>query len=257
MLTNNRQTVVLQDELMFTRIETFAWIIHTGTNISIDDSGRVAVFATKNAEGETVYVRAAIVSQRTDFKFVQKDADSPMLNTTYKSASVPGEPEYTRGGIKRLVIEGTTISFEAAIVFEYIEDVDNMPTVGYSWTSMLNWEPYETFVSKNETASTDKRAPALSNDIITYTMRAENTLKDKDAAFTDKLFDLYKSLTNVEYALKSYSYETSTALSNAYADYVDCKEKYEDFAEYLNGIVGQVNSLSNSLIGLTEAEEAE
>ncbi len=254
MLTNDRKTVVLQDELTFTRIESFAWIIHTGADISIDDSGRVATFTAKNAEGEDVRVRASIVSRRTDFQFFDRDAEVPMLSTTNKSGSSSGEEEYSRRGLKRLVIEGTTISFEAAVVFEYIDDPDNPPPVAYEWTSMLDWEPYEKFESKNDAVTTDKRAPAVSDDIITFTMRAENILKKKDTAFTEKFFDLYKSLTNVEYALKSFSYETSTALSNAYADYVDCVEKYEDFADYINGIVGQVDSLSSNLIGLPTEE---
>jgi hypothetical protein len=88
-------------------------------------------------------------------------------------------------------------------------------------------------------------------------MRSENILKGKETAFTEKLFDLYKSLTNVEYALKTYSYETSTALSNAYADYVDCKEKFEGFAEYFNGVVDRVSYLSGSLIGISAEIESE
>ncbi len=255
MLTNDRKTVVLQDELIFKRIETFFWIVHTGTNISIDDSGRVAIFSAKNEAGEDVYIRAAIVSQRTDFKFMEETAESPILNTTYKSANVPGEPEYSRSGLKRLIITGTTVSFEAAIVFECVEDVDNLPPVSYSWTGMQDWEPYEKYESGNEIVSNDKRLPAASNDIITFTMRAESILKKKDTAFTEKLADLYKSLTNVEYALKSFSYETSTALANAYADYVDCVEEYEDFSDYINGLVGQVDTLSRNLVGLAEAEE--
>ncbi len=251
MLTNNRKTVVLQDELTFKKIESFAWIIHTGTDISIDDSGRVAIFSTTNAEGQQMYVRATIVSLRPDFLFAQRDASSPILSTTYNSSSVPGEPEYSRSSLKRLVIEGTSIAFEAAIVFEYIEDINNMPEVSYSWTTMNNWQTYEKFEGGSDTSSSEKRLPAVANDIITFTMRAENILKKKDTAFTEKLFDLYRSLTNVEYALQTFSYENSTQLSNAYADYVDCVEKYEGFAEYVNELVGQVGALSNSLVGFT------
>ncbi len=258
MLTNDRSTVILQDEISFVKVESLAWIIHTGANIDLDKDGRTAYLTQRDANNNNVTLRVSIVSQRPDFVFTEQSVNEPILGDTLTANKITGgEVEYSRGGISRLVIESTTISFDLAVVFEIVDDANNPPAVGYQWTSLVNWEPSENSGGGVIETVVSKRAPANSEDIKTESADAKSILK-RDTAFTERLGMLYESLANVEYILKTYPPERLDAsLAAAYADYLDSLDEYEEFYDYITSSTDIVKSLSESLAGLSLEEEVE
>ena len=255
LVTNDRQTVVLQDELSFIKVRSLAWIVHTGANVEIADGGRTAYLTETDANGETITLRASIVSPRPDFVFTEKPVTSPLLAKTFTPDKISGEPEYSRSGISRLVIESTTVSFDVAVVFEIIEDKDNMPAVGYRWTSMSQWEPSAPTTSDDEVVEAEKRGTPQQLDIKNYTTKASAILGES-SAYTSKIEDLYDALTSVGYALKTYPAQSLPAgLLVSYADYLDCVNDYNSYIDFVNGNSAVLAGLTKSLSGIQAAED--
>lgn len=257
LVTNDRQTVVLQDELSFVKVRSLAWIIHTGAEVEISEDGRTAYFTEWDENGEIVMLRASIVSPRPDFVFTEKSVTTPLLTKTLTADKITGEPEYSRSGITRLVIESTTVSFDVAVVFEIVEDKSNMTAVGYKWTSMSQWEPSAPSTSDDEVVETSKRGAAQENDIKTNTTKA-NTILSESTAYTSRLEDLYDALTAVGYALKTFPPEKLPAgLVTSYADYIDCVDEYNDYIDFVNSNSLVLGGLTKSLSGIKAAEDIE
>ena len=251
LLTNDRTTVVLQDELSFVRVESLAWVVHTGANVEISKDGRVAYLTERDENNNKVTVRATIVSQRPDFVFTEQSVDTPLLANTLTSNKITGaEHEYSRKGISRLVITSRTISFDVAVVFEVIHDADDEPSVGYKWTPMVNWEPSSPSEEEEVVETVAKRGAPDTTSIRTETASAENMIK-RGTAFVDRFSEFYKALATVDYTLKTYSPDKLDAvLASSYADYLDCVDEYEEFYEYIVGNVTVANGISNTFCGM-------
>ncbi len=254
LLTNDRKTVVLQDEFSFQKVGSVAWVMHTEAYIQLSDDRKTAYLTQSDADGNSYTLRATLVSLRPDFAFeTATEAERDLLGHSTDPL------EYDRSGISRLVVKATTISFEFAIVFEMLDpDADKEPAVSYEWTPLNEWEPS---APKDQTEAPtedpDKRGTPNSTDIKTDTSTAESILK-RNTAFTDRLEELYKALANVEYTLKTYPPTSLDAgLASSYADYIDCLDEYEEFMDYVNTLTESVNSLQLSLVGieLPTAEE--
>ncbi len=248
LVTNNRETVVLQDEFAFVIVESLIWTMHTAASVEIDEesNNRVAYLSQMGPDGKPYTLRATIVSPRPDFTFSLQDVTKSLLTTTMSNYS-GAEPEYERTGIKRLTIEATTISFDAAVVFEII-DTSNETPVEYTWTPMSEWEPVESSEIE-ETVKT--RGEANKTNIKTATEKAESILKKKKTAFAERLEDLYRALTLVAYTLKTYPAESLEAtLATAYGEYLDCVEDYEDFFDYVNEKHEISQSVTKALTGI-------
>lgn len=251
LFTNDRTTVVLQDEISFVRVESLAWVVHTGTNVSISNDGRVAYLTERDENNKLVRVRATIVSQRPDFVFTEQSVDTPILSNTLTPNKITGaEQEYSRKGISRLVITANTISFDVAVVFEIMSDANDEPPVGYKWTSMVNWEPSSPSEEEEVVETVAKRGTPTTSSIKTETASAENMLK-RGTAFADRFSEFYKALATVDYTLKTYSPDRLDAsLANSYADYLDCVDEYEEFYEYIVGNVNVANGISDTFCGM-------
>ena len=256
LLTNDRSTVVLQDEFSFHIIETLLWVLHTTATIELSNDGRTAYLTEMSPDGEIYTLRVSIVSQRPDFQFTVKDATENLLSGTYAASAASGATtEYSRANIKKLVIEGSLISFDCAVVFELLDPAaKEEPPVQYEWTSMKFWEPVKSSESDDVVVTT--RPQANKADIRTSTVRADLIL-DGDDPYTENLAALYKAITLVEYTLKTYKPETlDSTLASAYGDFTDIKKDYEKFLKYANGVLETSDILADSLIGM-HAEEAE
>lgn len=258
LFTNDRKTVVVQDEFSFKIVESLAWIMHTKAQISIDESGRVAYLTELDETGKQHILRLTIVSLRNDFKFTTKLATENLLDSTAKNVS--GEPQYDRSAYNRLLIEKETISFDVAVVFEVIESIKDEPPVAYEWTEMVKWEP--SAPKQNEEQEIVESRPAMDISEIKKKVSSIESILDKDTAYTDRLDALYTLLADVKFIENTNGTEgifKQPAIADAYSDYLDCVDEYEQFIEYLNGVSGLADKLSLAVSGLAveEVEEVE
>ena len=67
MLTNNRETVVIQDEVALNAISDLAWVVHTAQRIEVDEDGRTAYLINIDNTGKRTMIRATIVSTYDEF----------------------------------------------------------------------------------------------------------------------------------------------------------------------------------------------
>ncbi len=141
MLTNSRETVVLQDEMTFSEDTTLIWQVNynNGQNQYYDylsDDGRTAYFQ-KYVGGEKLVLRASIISEDKSLKFELKDQNDPIelpLVCVYDEASGQG----TKPG-NRLTIKAENVrEFNVAVVFELIKDEREI--VGYEYKTFADWE---------------------------------------------------------------------------------------------------------------------
>jgi hypothetical protein len=253
LVTHDRSTVVLQDELTFVKIQAAAWVLHTAANVELSADGRTAYLTQENAAGELLTLRASIVSPRSDFVFLEQN----LASTKISENTVTGDPlEYDRTGISRLVIKSdATLSLDIAVVFEIIDPTKEEPPVPYEWTLMNDWEPSELKIDSEGADANTKRGTPVKTDIRNQTVNAETILK-RNTAFTERLSELYRAITNVEYTLKKFTPDSlDINLSESYEDYLDCLDEYEAFIEYVNGSVDAVSSLGFALNGIEIAED--
>ncbi|MBR2459824.1 MAG: hypothetical protein IKB34_01145, partial [Clostridia bacterium] len=142
-MTNNRSTVVIQDEGAFKNAQDIWWFAHTEGKITILEGGKSA-YIYRNG----IYLYAEIVEDPNaalNAKFTQMDAES--LDTEYIgdkaiSGKYTDETEKSRAGITKLCIEvENTSTYNIAVAFTVIASPNDLPTAGsiYSWKPMSEW----------------------------------------------------------------------------------------------------------------------
>ncbi|MBQ8640937.1 MAG: heparinase II/III family protein [Clostridia bacterium] len=130
--TENRSTVILQDEISLSSPEMVRWIAHTEGEITIGEGGRTAVIRCGT---EKLYCE--IVSDDSSLVFSTGAAESfdPAYSVT--------DGEYSRAGISRLMIvtREPVIAFHCAVAFRVIGSSTNLPEIGslYTWTPIADW----------------------------------------------------------------------------------------------------------------------
>ncbi len=251
LVTNNRDTVVVQDEFSFVIVETLVWAMHTAANVTIDEdaNGRVAYLQDISPiDGKSYTVRATIVSQRPDLRFNISDTDTRIL-----SNNVTNKNEYSRSDFTRLTIESTTILFELAVVFELMDDTTEEQTpVRYTWTRMNEWEPVESSEGAVDTGKT--RSEADKTNVKTGADKLATIFKGKDP-FENKLEEIYKYLTLVAYTMKSFKKSELGNYASAYKNYEDYVDDYEEFLEFIYDSQKATNGIAKSLMGVNLEEE--
>lgn len=171
LLTNDRRTVVIQDEVEFLTAETAYWVGHTQQNTILSVDGKTAYMT----DGKTV-IRVTINDMNdSGARFVIEDCYTfhlpacegmDELAQEYYEAGTH-EDNYDRSQFKKLTIalDGVT-SVKLAIVIEEIA-VGEISPIGYEWQSILDWDEStpssDGSVTKTETAYHDGENALVGN----------------------------------------------------------------------------------------------
>ena len=259
LITNDKKTVVIQDEVYFQLTETCVWVAHTAQQITLNEEGNVAYLTSVAEDGTTYTLRASIVTRTRGVSFQVLTAENTHLTATMAkdaSASLGGADEYSRDGIKKLaIVRENTLSFNVAVAFEIVESDESVESVGYEWTDMEMWVP-EASVESGFVSS--YRDDAKRADIMTFSAAATALLK-RDTVYAESLESLYSALAQVAYTLKTFKPETlsESAIVNAYIEYLDNVDVFEEYREYVNDIVSEVNTVVDRLFGIVVEADAE
>ena len=184
LFTNDRNTIVVQDQMSFTESTDLYWFAHTKiTDIEISPDGRTA-YLRKGTET----LRATIISSDTSLTFEIMDTYTFVLDTTYtpeEASSISnGQQENDRSQYRKLAISATGVqSLDLAVVFEFIDYESD--GVGYSWTDMSSWtvsDGYE-LISGNVAAAVDSGMASIEQadtayDLITAIAAFEKYIND-------------------------------------------------------------------------------
>jgi len=255
LVTNDRETVVIQDEITFKYVSNFYWIAHTARTIELSEDGKTAYLY--GVVGDDRYTLRATLITEFDLSFEVIDSETSLpnsgkitLNGSNYSKTNGGADEYSRSGIQRLVIFGEQMLVATfAVVLEMVESSASTEPVGYEWTKMDKWMPLS---AENNNIDTSVRSNAKISDIKSATDMTESLIK-KDDVFSNRLESLYRELTLVEYTYQNVDKDDlNSSDKNAYQDYLDIADEYGNYLEYANGAVNTVNGIITSLSGLGE-----
>ncbi len=252
LVTNNRKTVVVQDEVSFPKFHELYWIVHTASHIYIPEGGKVAYLSETDADGNVITLRASIVS-RGNFSFTSEKTDTGKLSNTYKKADYDtngGIQPYSRTDISRLVISAKNIlTFNLAVVFEIVENTSTTMPVGYSWTAISNWMPSEN--SNSVGGNVVNREAPVKENIVNEATNIEILVEDEEP-YTKDIDKLYLHLANIAYILNSFPEETldTDLLKQNHVVYKQYLNIYNQYQTKINTAITASSSLVQSLCGM-------
>lgn len=256
LVTNNRNTVVIQDEMSFQKFQEVNWIVHTASKIMLDESGKVAYFTDTDANGITYILRATIVSN-ADYTFRTETCDpGRVLDATYKSSDYKangGKQPYSRSGISRLIIRAKNVlNFNVAVAFEIVDTMESEMPVGYQWNFMTAWNPSNSEGSDSNANTVVRRDDPVKSDITNEVIFLKMYAETNKTAYTENIGDFYYSLTKIAYTVKTYTVDTldTNSLMEAYSAYEGYLGAYEKYMKNVNGAVESNINLTRCMSGI-------
>ena len=240
MLTNDRKTVIIQDEISFANIETVYWFAHYGLSyveaVELSADGRTA-YMTKGDKT----LRVSIVSKSLDFKFeimdcytfLHTDPNTGTFDPEYALTHGTGVPENDRSKYRKLAIKGENVlSFNVAVAIELI-DPDEESRVGYEWTDMANWSPSADARIDGEVVEVLKRKAAKKTDITAGVGKLKRYYEDGEA-FGSRFEANYRTLTDIQYSVNFFADELGSSYNDSLDQYMDYLATYDNY-------IGEVN----------------
>ena len=272
LLTNDRSTLVVQDEFILNGMETLYWYAHinAGTDHKISEDGKTLYLISG---GKTI--RMTLVSQDNDaLKFQvweniedKRDATTPNGGYILDNIHPMNSNEYL-GGVrqgdrngkwKKIVIEAKDILFlDLAVVVEEVTDTYSTAPVCYKYTKMSAWEPYEAGLFSSNVTVPDESDVEIrtSKDpqseivlIINNSLKAESYY-NSEVAFSTELANFYSLLTDTEWFVRLIGGSGSlSAIYKPYYDKIaDLSGKYMTYRDKMNANMDVAKSISTGLI---------
>lgn len=277
LFTNDRKTVVIQDEITPLGNQTMYWFAHYNvktisavpsviTDVEISSNGRTAfLYAKSPITGDTVCLRMSIVSPLskgiTFGVMTAADEQHPedfVLDATQRygySESMGKERESDRSMWNKLFIKFENLyNINVAVVLEVIDEEDPLP-IGYSWTPMYQWEPYADTRVKSDGESESSvieesiRSTAKQSDVPQYASKLEKRLED-GILFEDINY-YYKAITNMNYIVDKLGRDRFS--SGSYAESLVLYDKfnalYQSYYDSVTATSAHIKGIRAALLG--------
>lgn len=261
LFTNNRTTVVVQDEIIFDGTHQFSWLAQTAAKIEISDDGKTAYLIKEipnefgGTEKTEQVIRCSIVSPDPRYTFSQKPATTNILNATIKpgvSVEAGGVDEKSRSTYNRLCIDAKGLKFNCAVVIEAVDNkfitAEDKP-VEYEWNIMRSWEISEEFNATVVDENAITKAQLF--DIKEYGDKANGYVQD-GTAFGNRLQDFYVAMQRAAAAVVTFMEQMFTsepALASSYYAYKENAAKYNAFQKSVNASIKDTMSIGVTLGG--------
>ena len=273
LLTNDRKTTVIQDQITFRSIQTVYWFAHYSLSyvdsVTLSKDGRTAYMRNligKDEHGRENYqtLRLTLVSANQTLKFQLMDTYT-FIHTTGENATYSPEKvlelgpvaEKSRNNYRKLAISsGEALGFEVAVVIELVDDAtvgkSTEIEVGYDFDNMELWEPSadNRGVKIEDTNKVIRRGIPNINVHLLQSMAKIDAMANQGTLYSDKIKEYYRCITDAHYVVRMLGvdmpagYETQIAAVkkyrtefNAYRDAVAALQKNQlNFAYYLMGL---------------------
>ena len=261
LLTNDRKTTVIQDQIAFKSFQTVYWFAHYSKSyvesVEISKDGRTAYmkdYVGLDENGKETYqtLRLTIVSANKSFKFELMDcytfihtteAGFSSTVTTYSPedvATLGTEKENSRQNYMKLAIRsGEALDFNVAVVIELIDsetagkktEID----VGYTYDNMDNWEPYADTRGLDvdvDESIIRRGVPNIEKHFVQSLVKID-AMKNQGTMYTTKIEDYYRALTDAYYVVRVLSTDMPTHYDSQKAV---LKQYREGFAAYRKAV---------------------
>ncbi len=277
LITNDRKTVVIQDEITPMGNQTFYWFAHYNvqtisgvpsviTDVKISSNGRTAyLYATSPISGETKCLRMSVLSPTSkgiSFGIMtaahEGHEEDFVLDATQRygySESKGGKRENSRTMWKKLFVKFEnlyTINFAVAI--EVIDEKNPTP-IGYTWTPMYKWEPYaDTRVGSGGSIEDDldevpTRDKALISQVPTYSQRLNDRFEE--GILFEDIDYFYKGITEMKFVVDTLGRDRFSA--DIYAESMALYDKflalYQGYYDTVNATASHIKGIRAALIG--------
>lgn len=264
LLTNDRKTVVIQDEIMPNGSQTFWWLAHYNNRqvkAEVEDGGRTAYMTGRSSiDGKEYVLRVKMISPiRRGISFSVLSTQDYLLDKTMRpgdSESYGKEPEGDRSMYSKLAVKFedlTTMQF--SVVLEVI-DPDNPIDTGYTFTEMANWVPYADTRTGTigpvgpSVEETLKRTSARISELRNIT-RVEEIEERGDSIFNN-LSTVYAALTTATYIIAQNGRE-KVENNNSVKAYLPIYDRYYSMYDtYIKDVqitTDHLSAITNLLIG--------
>lgn len=265
LLTNDRKTVVIQDEIAFNGMRTAYWVAHTADKINIREGGRVATM-NQVIDGKMYMLRMTLVSSNQAFQFTTESATSRLLAATFKSDQATknfGEAESLRNDYSRLVIKTPrSLAFNVAVVIELLDS--SAPNainseVQYEYKEMLFWN--ESMLTSEFVPSADLGDTVGNTDADGFFTNAvaAGALVDDGYAFSSRTDDFFRLMAYCARFVTTFApvgvFDSnsvnyiSSEVEEAYVDYQKYKVLYDNFRSAVNSYAKQAAEISYDVVG--------
>ncbi|MBR7116614.1 MAG: heparinase II/III family protein [Clostridia bacterium] len=281
LFTNDRSTVIIQDEIIPNGAQSMYWLAHYFTsyesngaspnivNVEISNNGRTAWLTSKKmADGKSYVLRMQMVSPTPGISFVKMGAYDFLLDATMRpgdSEAMGKNPEGDRSHISKLAVyfeNLMTVNFAVALE---VVDRDNPIDIGYRWTPMDDWDPYaDTRLATeggDDKEDVTERTGASVSDLIGYTQRIAKLIED--GSHFEQISEFYAAITQMTYTVNRYGKDYFLSHSNekfqtAIVDYENYYNIYHAYVSDIWKTSGAVDTISNLLAAYKpKAEVAE
>ena len=258
LLTNDRKTTVIQDQIDLNNMQTVYWFAHYNINIvdggvTISDDGRTAYmrdYIGTDEHGTKQYktLRLTIVSSNPSFKFSLMNTYQFIHTTgpeaTYSPdviAGLGGEKEKDRSQYRKLAINsGNVLNFNVAVVIELVDDksigTKSEPEVGYEFKNMSEWEPTtDTRGLQIEQGNTVERRETANVHIhLVPSIERIEKMEAEGTLYTEDIKYFFEDLADAYYAVQMLTDD----IGPEYASQVNAVQKYrEAYSAYRSAVI--------------------
>ena len=266
MLTNNRKTLVIQDEIRLSSVETLYWLAHFDASTispSIENSGR-RMYLYDNMSGKMI--RLSIVSNNSYERFTITSAgnteedrllkgDRGTVDYEFSMNHGKMETQRSRDMLKRIAIEVDSNTMNMAVVIEMIESKDD--PIGYSkFVPMNEWVPSGKVSNDNipdtSVPSVDELPRRTNAKLSTISSSVKNIRKhiEMGRQFSSRIEEYYADLSNVYYTYTRFYPDELVDYKTYLDEYEIMKADYDNYRETVNETAKTVKSLTQVLMGV-------
>ena len=270
LLTNSRNTFIIQDEIKTTSVETLYWFAHynhkTITSVEISPDGRTAYMYAVNDDRAKVKLRVTLVSDNKDLRFEIMDTYTYVLSGTpplgYSESHKEGIKENNRDNFSKLAVKAVDVTeLKMAVVIEVLE-YDEME-VGYElgWGGNKNdlrpmntWYPTSEYRINPDNGGGSTVDPNQRPKPMVYTVLSSandlNDILDGDpiGKDRDKFFD---ALSTLEYCFKELGKDFNDDLMiEALETFEYARKIYDSYFENIDKASEDVAKIADSLMGI-------
>ena len=275
MLTNDRKTTIVQDQVTFKSMQQVYWFAHYSTRyvdkIEVTTNGKTAYmreYLGKDEHGKDMYqtLRLTIVSPISSLKFEIMDTytfvhtkENAGEEATYSPEDVlklgPVAERGRQNYGKLAITSGFALGFEVAVVIELVDtDTVGKATeidVGYEYVPMDAWEPGadKRGVEINDKPANMRGLPNVNTHIVASLNSIDKMIED-GVCYGRKIKDYYRALTDGYYAIKYLGFDLPEKYSEHKIRLNELKAEFDAYTESINGLQKSQSDLILMLMGL-------
>lgn len=267
MLTNNRTTTIIQDEISSNGVQSYYWFGHYSLryvkDVELSDDGRTAYMYGIDSVtvDDSKLLRVTIVSPQTDLRFelmdtytfVHNDPDTGTYSKEWVNAQGPDEND--RSQYRKLAIAGggqLGLTFNVAIVIELISKDEKAsgrePDVEYTWTEIKDWEEPVKGYTSNAEEGAETRPAASRKDFGSNVQRALEMFDNK-TAFNTNFTAFYRTLTDSYYIYSILQSQLGSGYAEQIRDYNTMKSSFASFRAAVFKISATRDGVVSKLLG--------